>query len=963
MKKILIFTLSVLTVLSCSGAFDDSKIQEQLKDHESRLEKLEEICKDLNADITSLKGLVQSMEEKDYVTGVTPVMEGDKVIGHTITFAKNDPITIYNGTPGQDGNTPQIGIKKDEKGIYCWTLDGDWLLDAEGNRLPAEGTDGKPGTDGLTPELKIENGYWYVRYGQGEWQQLGAAVGDGNIVADSIFKEVKIGTDDVTFVLNTGEDIVLPLKNIRLSVHFADHAIGIRAGETVEVAYTVEGASEGTLVKAVAQNGWKVKVNATHFDKGTLTVTAPDPLVEDEIIVFVYDGKQCTIMSAVDFVKATVTSSVREVELEAAAGTFSVTVESNLGYTVEIPEADRGWLEQVLTKSMKTEELRFAYQENKTSAARKSAVTLKDRNGADLLVIPVSQKAAGQVPEPPVPGKDTWTRIRYDYDLNAGDIVSLACSSKGKALGGLHTGKTYFDPVDVTCKGEQMSGTGMTEFTVGGTKNAWTFTATEGALQAQGEKNLVFGQTATAWRITIDTEGTADINCNYGDIMYNASSPRFTVYNTAASAQMLHVEIYKKNWTPSTGDGRHPEVNFGELTASGVTSGAATFSQTFSNASSIPVKVGFQYTTNQEAFKSGAELDYIEAPQATATEGTFSVSVHSLAPDATYYVRSYVKLYGSGEFATENKTFNSRIISFKTSPGGNPDPTPGPAGKGPNTHGHLVNFEIPHADVNIPDGQQFNSTVNERHGGTKAYIYNTQDTGQRIVTHTFMNNSKVYRNYTFLYDYEKKLPLWLSYHMNRGYCGTGGDRTNAWGYDPAVPEEHQPNLKSSYGSGYNRGHMLASHARSAIVPANQQAFYYTNMTPQDERNLNAGGCSWNELEDHEMSIIPSGRDTLYVVTGCTFDEPVKWITSKGGDRCAVPKECYKCFMMCSFGADGKMISAKGIGYLMPNNADGRKHYSTFAKTIDEIESLTGFDLFANVPKELQEKAESVKTEL
>ena len=157
--------------------------------------------------------------------------------------------------------------------------------------------------------------------------------------------------------------------------------------------------------------------------------------------------------------------------------------------------------------------------------------------------------------------------------------------------------------------------------------------------------------------------------------------------------------------------------------------------------------------------------------------------------------------------------------------------------------------------------------------------------------------------------------------------------------------------------------MLASHARSAIRPANQQAFYYTNMTPQDEKDFNTGGCCWNDLENHEMKILPSGRDTLYVVTGCVFGKQIKWLTTSKGDRCAVPDEEYKCMMMCSFDANGNMTGARGIGYLMPNDKRGRSDYSNFEKTIDEIEAVTGFDFFANVPKELQDKAEATNSRL
>lgn len=95
------------------------------------------------------------------------------------------------GEDGQDGKTPIIGAEKDTDGVYYWTVDGEWLTDSEGNKIKAqgstsqEGTDGEDGKDGITPQLKIENGKWYVSYDEGNtWTELGQATGedgqDGN---------------------------------------------------------------------------------------------------------------------------------------------------------------------------------------------------------------------------------------------------------------------------------------------------------------------------------------------------------------------------------------------------------------------------------------------------------------------------------------------------------------------------------------------------------------------------------------------------------------------------------------------------------------------------------------------------------------------------------------------------------------------------------------------------------------
>ena len=74
------------------------------------------------------------------------------------------------GDPGADA--PMIGIVPGEGGAYYWTLGGEVILDNAGQPFAAGGQ------NGITPELKIEDGYWYVRYGTGQWTKYGKATGD-----------------------------------------------------------------------------------------------------------------------------------------------------------------------------------------------------------------------------------------------------------------------------------------------------------------------------------------------------------------------------------------------------------------------------------------------------------------------------------------------------------------------------------------------------------------------------------------------------------------------------------------------------------------------------------------------------------------------------------------------------------------------------------------------------------------
>lgn len=254
-----------MTMVLTSCQFDDSDIwnklnehEQAIKDHENRILALEELCKQMNTNISALRTIVEALQNNDYVTSVTPVVKDGITIGYTITFSKSQPITIYhgkdgkdgaNGQDGKDGYTPQISVRQDEDGVYYWTLDGEWLLDAEGNKIKAVGTDGKDGQNGsdgkdgkdaIIPQLKIENDYWYISYDNGTtWQLLGKATGEdgkngqdganGSDGKDGVIVDIQETLTEVIFVLSDGSSIVIPKSSSSTDsnnvIYFADSVV------------------------------------------------------------------------------------------------------------------------------------------------------------------------------------------------------------------------------------------------------------------------------------------------------------------------------------------------------------------------------------------------------------------------------------------------------------------------------------------------------------------------------------------------------------------------------------------------------------------------------------------------------------------------------------------------------------------------------------------------------------------
>ena len=222
MKKLLAFAALFAVVALTSCKYDDDDLWNSVHGLENRVAKLEELCKQMNTNISSLQTIVTALQNNVYVTGTTPLMKDGKEIGYTITFSKGNPITIYHGKDGQDGEdgiTPTISVKKDTDGVYYWTLNGEFIV-VDGGKIQAEGKDG---TNGTTPQFKIENDYWFVSYDNGtNWTQLGKATGEDGKDADSI--KITQDENNVYFELADGTVITMPQNNdtTTQNIQFAD---------------------------------------------------------------------------------------------------------------------------------------------------------------------------------------------------------------------------------------------------------------------------------------------------------------------------------------------------------------------------------------------------------------------------------------------------------------------------------------------------------------------------------------------------------------------------------------------------------------------------------------------------------------------------------------------------------------------------------------------------------------------
>ena len=214
-------------------------------------------------------------------------------------------------------------------------------------------------------------------------------------------------------------------------------------------------------------------------------------------------------------------------------------------------------------------------------------------------------------------------------------------------------------------------------------------------------------------------------------------------------------------------------------------------------------------------------------------------------------------------------------------------------------------------------------------------------------SHSFKMDGKIYRNYTFGWSQKDRVALWVAYPLCKLYTNGSAGRTNAWALDPLLGDLSAAPF-GGYAGDYARGHQLPSADRQCCYDANAQTFYGTNMTPQ----LNAHNEGiWSNLENKVRSIANSS-DTTYVVTGVIVSSSSKKEKDSYGNSVTVPDAYFKVLLRYSKSSTLGQWNAAAF-YLEHRSYSGgiSKEHSM---SVDEIEKITGFDFFANLPAKVGE---------
>lgn len=214
------------------------------------------------------------------------------------------------------------------------------------------------------------------------------------------------------------------------------------------------------------------------------------------------------------------------------------------------------------------------------------------------------------------------------------------------------------------------------------------------------------------------------------------------------------------------------------------------------------------------------------------------------------------------------------------------------------------------------------------------------------------------RNYLICYSAENRITFWSAFPLHECYKGDQS-RSDAWAYDPELPQSIQPALTKSYlqesgdkqGDSYVRGHLLASEDRTVNYAANVQTFYVTNVAPQWQNSFNNG--VWKSLEEDCWKNVC--KDTLYVVSGVWGELTAASVTDRDNRKCTVPSHFFRVLLRSKAGNTGRKVQdlsadeLQCVGFWFENRTYPSGKPSANMTSVAEIERKTGMTFFVNVP--------------
>ena len=355
------------------------QVRPELDETHAKLQALQELADAVNWDLHILDLIVKELDDGHTILPETYRFTED---GYEVSFRDGETIVIPFGKDGVDGRQfLPVGVQDAEDGRYYWKVDGEWLLDADGNRIRAGAQ------DGFVPQFKVEDGFWKISIDGGvTYSELASCE---EMDGMGVFRQVEqTPFGKVVLTLWDGETIELSSRfPFRMSFEGpVRDTVLISAGEVLPIPYKVnlEGETDQPLIVTSGTDGvYLTCIEVQDDTTGVVRVQAPSDYADGYTLL----SATCGGYSAVKMItfrprEVTPAESFVTVRLGSGEEPQVLSYAANFEYVVKTSQ-DGFWLEVV--PDPETGELTFKPQPNTGSEVRVCEVTVSPQDNPDYV--------------------------------------------------------------------------------------------------------------------------------------------------------------------------------------------------------------------------------------------------------------------------------------------------------------------------------------------------------------------------------------------------------------------------------------------------------------------------------------------------------------------------------------------------------------------------------------------------
>jgi DNA/RNA endonuclease G (NUC1) len=218
------------------------------------------------------------------------------------------------------------------------------------------------------------------------------------------------------------------------------------------------------------------------------------------------------------------------------------------------------------------------------------------------------------------------------------------------------------------------------------------------------------------------------------------------------------------------------------------------------------------------------------------------------------------------------------------------------------------------------------------------------------------------REFTSSYSPVRNSPNWVAYAIDATHFGAQ-DRCDCFTMDPELPSSLPQITTDDYtgsgaiaGYGIDRGHLARSFDRTSASLDNARTFLFTNIVPQAS-DQNQG--PWAQFENHLGDFARLQDREVYVIAGVAGNKG----SLKNLGLVTIPTHTWKVALILprdqGLADVDDYRDVEAIAVIMPNDPGIRNvPWQDYLRTIDEVETLSGYDVLALLPDAIEAAVES-----